>query len=354
MIMDLKDLQLLENISQPIGGCSDYVQGGGGNTSVKLDDNYMAVKASGFRLDQVTKEEGYVIVDYNKIRKYFNEVDTSRDVNFEQESTAFIQSCVLQDKNPKNLRPSIETGFHSFLGKLVIHTHSVYANILCCALEGKELVSKIFDDEYSLLWVPYINPGFDLTIELNRAIAEYKKQRGISPNVIFMENHGLIVTEESDSKCLSLHQKVNDRIKEYFSIDSAYPEVEIEKLSDKTYRSRTEYLKDYLKKNKVDKKMFQEIVLYPDQMVYLGDNVSFEKDDADAKIRIDRETGEVIYQTSQKEALTIDETFPAYIYVVDHIQKLGLTIQTMSEEAMAFIRNMEGEKYRKKLLKEKP
>lgn len=352
MLMNLKDLQLLENISQPVGRCPDFVQGGGGNTSVKLDDSYMAIKASGFRLDQITAEEGYVIVDYNKIRKYFNEVDMSRDVNFEQESSAFIQSCVLQDKNPNKLRPSIETGFHSFLEKLVIHTHSVYANILCCAREGKELADRIFSDEYSILWVPYINPGFDLTIGLNRAIAEYKKQKGISPKVIFMENHGLIVTEECDSKCLSLHQKVNDRIKEYFSIDSPYPEIEVEKLSDDTYRSRTEYLIDYLKRNKVDRKMLQDIVLYPDQMVYLGDNVSFDKDDFNAKIRIDRETGEIIYQTSQKEALTIDETFTAYIYVIAHIKKLGLTIQTMSEEAMAFIRNMEGEKYRKKLLKE--
>lgn len=352
--MELKDLQLLENISQPVGRRPDFVQGGGGNTSVKLDDTYMAVKASGFRLDQVNTEEGYVIVDYQKIRKYFNEVDTSRDVNFEWESSTFMQNCVLQEKNPNKLRPSIETGFHSFLGKVVIHTHSVYANILCCAQEGKELADKIFDDKYSLLWVPYINPGFDLTIGLNRAIAKYRKQKGISPNIIFMENHGLIVTEESDSKCLMLHQEVNDRIKEYFSIKAPYPKIKLERLSDDVYRSKTGYLKDYLKGNKVDKKMLQDIVLYPDQMVYLGDNVSFEKNDLEAKVRVDRETGEVIYQTSQKEALTIDETFTAYIYVVDHIQKLGLTIRTMSEGAMTFIRNMEGEKYRKKLLKEAP
>ncbi len=35
-------------LSQSAGARMDYVQGGGGNTSVKLDDTYMAVKASGF------------------------------------------------------------------------------------------------------------------------------------------------------------------------------------------------------------------------------------------------------------------------------------------------------------------
>jgi len=351
--MDLKGLQMLENISQPIGKCPDLVQGGGGNTSIKLDDRYMAVKASGFRLDQVTEREGYVIVDYQKIRKYFNEVDTSRDVNFEQESSAFIKSCILQEKNPDNLRPSIETGFHSFLGKAVIHTHSVYANILCCSKEGRELADKIFDDRFRVLWVSYVNPGFDLTLALNNAIGEYKKENGYSPNIIFMENHGLIVTGESDIECLELHQKVNDGIKDYFSIKMPYPEIKIEKLSDNAYRSLTKYLTDYLRDNKVDKQMLQEIILYPDQMVYLGDNVSFDGEEPNAKVKVDRNTGEVVYLTGRKEAQTIDETFTAYIYVVDHIQKLGLTIQVMSDDAMAFIRNMEGEKYRKALLKEK-
>ena len=350
--MDSKELQMLENISQPIGKCPDLVQGGGGNTSVKLDDRYMAVKASGFRLDQVTKTEGYVIVDYQKIREYFNEVDTTRDVNFEQESSTFIKNCIFQEKNPNNLRPSIETGFHSFLGKAVIHTHPVYANILCCAREGKELADKIFDDEFRVLWVPYVNPGFDLTLALNKAIDGYKEDNGYSPNIIFMENHGLIVTGESDTECLELHQKVNDSIKDYFSIKMPYPEVKIKKISDNSYRSLTKYLTEYLRENKVDNQMLQDIILYPDQMVYLGDNLSFDGEESNAKIKVDRNTGEVIYRTGWKEAQTIDETFTAYIYVVDHIQKLGLTIQVMSDDAIAFIRNMEGEKYRKALIKD--
>jgi rhamnose utilization protein RhaD (predicted bifunctional aldolase and dehydrogenase) len=350
--VNLEALQQLENISQPVGKCPDFVQGGGGNTSIKMDDAYMAVKASGFRLDQVTKTEGYVIVDYQKIRKYFKEVDTTRDVNFEQESAAFMKSCVLQDKNPDNLRPSIETGFHSFLGKAVIHTHSVYANILCCAREGKELAGKIFKEGFHVLWVPYINPGFDLTIGLNQAIDKFREENGGSPNIIFMENHGVIVTGENDEECLALHERVNDKIKEYFSIDASYPEIRLQELSENSIKSMTGYLRDYIKDNKVGPEMFQDIILYPDQLVYLGSNVSF-GGDGDAKVNIDRDMGVVTYNTNLKEAKTIDETFTAYVYVVDHIRRLGMTIQTMSEEAIAFILNMEGEKYRKALLKGK-
>ena len=40
-------------ISKTAGTRADYVQGGGGNTSVKLNDGLMAIKASGFCLSDI-------------------------------------------------------------------------------------------------------------------------------------------------------------------------------------------------------------------------------------------------------------------------------------------------------------
>lgn len=346
--MDLAGLKELERISQQVGICPDLVQGGGGNTSAKLDDRYMAVKASGYRLDQVSEDEGYVIVDYQRIRNYFHTVDTKRDVNFERESADFMKGCVLEDRNPKNLRPSIETGFHSFMGKYVIHTHSVYANILCCSKEGKGIASEVFGEDFAMLWVPYTNPGFDLTLELNKAIGEYRNNKGYSPNIVFMENHGVIVSSDTSKECLNLHERVNEAIINYLNLETPYPKVGVQRIDEGQFKSLTAYLKETLVRMAVGPELFKEIILYPDQLVYLGDNISFE---GDGKVNIDPSTGEVVYATNEAEAITIDETFTAYIYVVDKIKELGLTIQTMSEEAIMFIRNMEGEKYRKSLLK---
>ena len=39
------ELRDLEKISKKIGEYKDFVQGGGGNTSVKLDKEWMAIKA---------------------------------------------------------------------------------------------------------------------------------------------------------------------------------------------------------------------------------------------------------------------------------------------------------------------
>ena len=60
-------LKNLEYISKEVGLPIRYTQGGGGNTSVKLDNELMAVgKLSGFKLKQVNAK-GYVVVNYKRI-----------------------------------------------------------------------------------------------------------------------------------------------------------------------------------------------------------------------------------------------------------------------------------------------
>ena len=98
--------------------------------------------------------------------------------------------------------------------KYVIHTHSVYANIVCCCSEGRSLADEILKEEkYGHIWIPYVNPGFSLVLAMNKEIAEYKKTYGHSPQVVFMENHGLVVTADTADSCLELHERVNEKIK---------------------------------------------------------------------------------------------------------------------------------------------
>ena len=60
-------LSELAKISKLIGQNPAYVQGGGGNTSVKFGDKYMAVKSSGLTLAEVTESNGYSVVDFEAI-----------------------------------------------------------------------------------------------------------------------------------------------------------------------------------------------------------------------------------------------------------------------------------------------
>ena len=123
-----KLLKALADLSVIIGNEVAYVQGGGGNTSVKLSSTEMAIKASGSNLKNMTIDNGYSIVDYRKLN-FFLDSDMIEEDSFSEKVISFRTST--------NNRPSIETGFHSFLGKYVIHTHSAYVNALTCASKGE-------------------------------------------------------------------------------------------------------------------------------------------------------------------------------------------------------------------------
>lgn len=344
-----KELMELELISKAVGERADYVQGGGGNTSVKLDGEKMAVKASGFKLKQITPREGYVVVNYRNITEYYSTVDLSTDTDFEKESVEFVKQNVLELEGLAKLRPSVEAGFHSILKKYVIHTHPVYANILCCSRNGRELTERIFAGrEYATAWIPYINPGFCLTLKIKEEIARCREKTGKFPEVIFMENHGLIVSADDSARCIALHQEVNDAIKSFLGIRADYPQISIVPAAGDTWVSHTAYLKEFFTENKVGNEYFDNI-LCPDQLVYLSGSICLSG--LEGKMNINTATGEILYKTTRAEALTLEETLLAFLYVMTEIRKNGLELKVMSPAEVDFIRNWESEAYRRSLVK---
>jgi ribulose-5-phosphate 4-epimerase/fuculose-1-phosphate aldolase len=342
------ELKKLVKISQAVGNSPDLIQGGGGNTSVKLDGKLMAVKASGYRLNQITENEGFVVVNYDDIKNYYDNVDLDSGVDYEKDSTEFVKKSIVKIDGLKELRPSVEAGFHSILKNYVIHTHAVYANILCCADGGEKIAGEVFSGSgITFIWVPYINPGFSLTLKIKEEIKKCVEKHGKFPEVILMDNHGLIVNSDDCDECIRLHEKVNSMIKERLKIDESYPEILLEESGENVFISKTKFVSDFIKENSVDIEYFERIPLYPDQLVYLNGNLSGES--GESKVLINKETGEVVYRTSRQEAMTIEETLLAYLYVVDNIQKKGLPIKTMTPEEVGFITNWESEKYRKSL-----
>ena len=186
--MDKALLREFVRMSQSVGSRPDYVQGGGGNTSVKMD-GLMAIKASGFRLDQVTETDAYATV----------ETATLRDVTVEH--------------GLPPLRPSVETGFHALLGRFVLHSHPVYANLALCSEKGSERLADLMTG-YGWIAVPYINPG----AALSAAIGERLQA---DTQVVFMQNHGLIVTADTADECLRIHDDVNMRIADSYGVTAA-------------------------------------------------------------------------------------------------------------------------------------
>lgn len=336
-----KEKTQMVNISSYAGSRKDYVQGGGGNTSVKFDEKLMAIKASGYTLAEVAQEKGYVTIDYKKIKRYYNSVDVMEAKDYEQESLAVnLDSIVLLD-GMEQKRPSVEVGFHSFLKKCVIHTHSVYANILCCSMEGENVAKDIFkNSKIGYLFIPYIDPGFRLTLAINQAVQAFKKEHGDMPDAIFLENHGLIVHNDNDKAAIALHETVNEKIRRYLDIVQ-FPFPGIQKTPE-GFLGDTRYLKNFMIQNDIGEDYFNRLRLYPDQLVYIGDKMGN---------TVQIKNGQIFYRTGETEAQTIEEILLGVIFVIDTIKKAGLTLREMDEKGADFINNWESEKYRSVLIK---
>ncbi len=317
---------------QKIGPMADYVQGGGGNASCKHDGNQMAIKASGFTIKDMTEDTGYVNVDYLKIKEYHTNVPAEELQQREKDSTPFTLSCVLGDNT---LRPSVETGFHSLMKKYVMHTHPVYANVLTCAEGGEKLAKDILKD-LDFVWIPYINPGFSLSLVIGDALSDYEKKTGVFPKVIFLENHGLITTSDDAAECTELHIRVNNLIKEKLNLKDFYSDLTLSE-EDGTLISNAKAIADYFAQYSLD--YVSDIALYPDQLVYLNAGIK------DGKIAF--ENGKAIFKTSKTEALAMLETFAAFVYIIDCLKAANLSIHPMDTAATGFINNWESEKYRK-------
>jgi rhamnose utilization protein RhaD (predicted bifunctional aldolase and dehydrogenase) len=334
----------LINISQYAGNRVDYTQAGGGNTSVKVDHQTMIIKASGYRLKDITESQGFVTVKYRTIQKFIQSIKDVHDRELDEKNKSILAKSIITFDGKATLRPSVETGFHSILDKYVIHTHSVYSNLINCSEDGINLLKTIFKyADFSYISIPYINPGLELSVVMSHAIQEYQTQHSHKPEVIFLVNHGLIVTANDIERVKYLHTEVNERIRIFFGLDEVQPHATLLQVGDMKYQSTTPFILNSLKELQFSIDLLKKYPLYPDQLVFLNNVLDMEPQ----KVLVTAH--EIIYQTDLKEADIMNESLFAFLFVVITLMKNHIDITTMNEQDIAFINGWEAEKYRKKL-----
>jgi|GEM_PF-798922 len=349
MIVDDKYLKEAEKIAKFFDR-PDWVQGGGGNFSIKLNKELMLIKASGFSFGEISRTEGLVVVNQAKTKKYFLKILKNKfsliQENLSNQKIAKLTFNFLPDKK---LKASIETGFHSFLGKYVVHTHSVYANLVNCSAKPEELLKKIFKNSQDFVFVKYQNPGLNLTKGIKREVTSYFKLKKTLPKVIFLKNHGLIVNGQTLAECFDVYLKFDRALKKYFKL-LAYPRLKIVNRGE-VFLSQTVFLKKYLKTQADYSKIFDPI-LFPDQVVYLNGKIKKLPEGIIINEKILLAKNNFSYRASLKESKTIEEIILAYFYLRYILQKNNLKFTILSRLQANFIKNMDSEKYRKALLNE--
>ncbi len=334
-------------LTEPYKERSDLIQGPGGNTSVKTPDGKMLIKASGYLFSEMTNERGFSAVDAKRISNYFHEVQVNNKAETERESLKVISDSILKDKHGNLFpKPSMETGFHAVLDTYVVHTHSVWTNLVNCNQNRQLYLSKLEEKlPFDFVSIPYVSPGFGLSYLITKALKEHKGK----PSVFFLENHGVIAHANELKKVHFLLEETDKAIAELFQIDrKSYP---LTGLSEQVngYVPQNDFCSSVLKKRKATRTMF-DTVLFPDQTVFFKDNIGNLSEEK--KITWDNDW-QLIYRTDLREARSIHETMTSYLFLYDTILEKGDTLKMIEGSEVDYIQNMDMEKHRKALMNRK-
>lgn len=356
----MSEINDLVEISKYAGERFDLVQAGGGNSSVKFDNGEMIIKASGFLLSDLTKENGYSRVLTKQIANIVKN-QTILHATEKREREGLTSQLVKDATIDKMNRPSIETLLHSFLLKYTLHTHPIVVNMIVIQKNWQDILSSIFVAD-TVCFVEYKTPGIELALALDTELKKFK----ITPNIIFLQNHGLIVTSNYKNDIKEKTESVLEKIENYLKIDMSkykttnkitYLFNSIEKTNNISYLSEDSFLSEMIIK---DKELFVKTPFCPDSLVYCGIQ-SVEINDIFELKAIQKYKDKyyelpkvVIFKnnlyfiaSNTKKAKEMEEVFKFHIMVLRQNSKCNVSFLELDE--LAYLSNWEAEKYRQKL-----
>lgn len=185
-------LKVITGLSHEFG-TPDFVKGGGGNTSAKTADT-LWVKPSGATLAGITPEQ-FVAMDREKLARLY---DMKVPADSHTREARVKDRMMAAVKPGQNARPSVEAPLHDILdGTFVVHTHATLVNGMTCARDGAAVCARLFPDA---LWVPYVDPGFTLCMEVRRRL---RGQR-----LVILQNHGIFVAGDTADEIRATYRRV--------------------------------------------------------------------------------------------------------------------------------------------------
>jgi len=340
--MDFEMLEEFKFFSSLVGRDFGLVQGAGGNTSIKLDDRRMLVKASGFSLSDAQKMNIFCNIDYEQVRK-----------NLREGKPNPVNGAYDKDNL---LRPSIETVLHAILdAKIVFHFHSL------CALSW--LVQKNVESELNNLlgdfdWVlvPYTKPGIELALKCVEQL-----ERKPKANVILLQNHGLVIAGDTPLEVFELLVSIN----QVLSLDSTplrSPNLKnLKKISHEIpFIPAKSLLAHQLALIKKNLDYATGGTLYPDHVVFLGPGVitcSLEDDISELIRNIDFESYKPVVLVNGSGVLVHQDISDAAYIMVEALAAVvssipgGVEVSYLTSEQEKELMFWEAETFRKKLNK---
>ena len=202
----MSDKQALLDLAHRLGDPGKgFALGGEGNISMRLGEDMMSIKASGYALASIQAEH---LVDV-RISTLLDLL--SRDPDDDETKAVYEASKI----RPTDRVPSVEAILHATLyeeseAQVIAHTHPIWVNSLTCSQHAGLLVTgSLFPEAIVMmgrrqLLIPYTDPGVPLARAVRDDVRVFVNDEGIAPKVIYLANHGLFVLAGSTTEALQV------------------------------------------------------------------------------------------------------------------------------------------------------
>lgn len=178
---------------------------GEGNVSARIDEHEFLVKASGSTLATLAADELTRC-------KFETLLPMLADEGL---GDSEIHQRLMASRSDGGMRkPSVEALFHALLLQLpeinfVGHVHPEAVNVLLCGGKARDFAEKrLFPDQIVCcgrrsLVVAYEDPGLALAVAIRQGLRGFLADEGIYPQLILIENHGLIALGRTANEVLA-------------------------------------------------------------------------------------------------------------------------------------------------------
>ncbi len=216
----------------------EYVIYGEGDCSVRVDSKTFLVKGAGRYMHSV-REEDFVSMAFGPLLEMVAAKPNARG--------NVVDECLRTASGGKGMAPSREAFFHAVLLDLpnvnfIGHTHpTCVAGVMASPRAEAFASTRMFPQHVQLcgprsLFVPYMDPGLPLAVELRYRLEGYMNQWGDAPMTILLANHGMIALGPTSDAVLAATGMMQKAALAYVTAQSCggavtLPETDVERLA---------------------------------------------------------------------------------------------------------------------------
>jgi len=222
----------------------EFVIFGEGDCSARVDTKMFLVKAAGRHLSSVA-EVDFVPMTFEPLLELVAKRPNAR--------AGEIHKCLESAAGRKHAAPSKESFFHAVLLDLprihfIAHTHPTYvAGIMASPKAEAFAAMRLFPAHVTLcgprsLYIPYMDPGLPLAVELRHRLENYMNEHGDPPATIMLANHGMIALGQTTEGALAATEMTQKAALAYVSAQACggaipLPDADVQRLVDEARRT---------------------------------------------------------------------------------------------------------------------